>query len=290
MRQAVATQRLTTLIGFLRPHVGLQASAYVFVGAYLSGAGRSILSATTLTAAAVVALIVAFGFVLNDYMDRELDRIQKPDRPLPAGLVSPNEVGYLGGFTVVASLALSSWLAWPLMLLVWLNLLLTSAYSLWFKRTVLLGNLTIALLNSSIILFGAMAGAGLNPLVWSIATTTLLFSLAQEVLYTVADQDGDRQAGITTTAIFFGAEQSLQLVCIGLSLMLLSSFVPLALGAATPLYLILLLPCTLGPVLLRMIPLTRSTHPEAITAAVALIKQIRVSSLLPLLLLRPPLG
>ncbi|MFV9503124.1 MAG: UbiA family prenyltransferase [Oscillochloridaceae bacterium umkhey_bin13] len=289
-RYASQTRNLPALFNFLRPHVALQAAAYVFVGAYLSGAGWATFQVSTLTAAVAVALTVAFGFVINDYMDRELDRIQKPERPLPAGLVRLNDVRLLGAATVAATLMTASLLETPLMIWVWLNLLLTAAYSIWLKRTVFLGNLAIALLNSSIILFGASASGGLRPLVWSIAATTLLFSLAQEVLYTVDDYPGDRQAGIMTTAIFLGPTRALRLVQVLLVALVISSFVPLGLGSGSLFYLIMLLPCTLAPVALRLWPLTRQADPQAVSQAVALIKQVRASSLLPLLLLHPLVG
>ncbi len=280
--------RLWNLLAFLRPAIALQAATYVYVGAYLSGGSRQMTDGMLLTAALVVALTVSFGFVINDYADRELDRWQKPDRFLPAGLVRLEEAWAIAAMTALAALATAASLTASLQLLVWINLSLAVAYSFWLKRTVLLGNLLMATLNSSVILFGALAGAGLSPLVWSIAGTTWLFSLAQEVLYTVADRDGDDHAGIMTTAIYFGPHATLRLFRGLIIVAGLSAFVPLGLGYGSGFYLLLVLICTLGPIAFRLIPLSLHSDAGSLQVAVQTIKRVRAASLLPLLLLLPP--
>ena len=47
-------------------------------------------------AAASVALYAA-GVVLNDYFDRDLDRVERPERPVPSGRVTPRSALLLGG-------------------------------------------------------------------------------------------------------------------------------------------------------------------------------------------------
>jgi len=50
----------------------------------------------TLGLVAVSVLLYGAGVVLNDYYDRELDAVERPERPIPAGLVKPSEVLVLG--------------------------------------------------------------------------------------------------------------------------------------------------------------------------------------------------
>ena len=38
----------------------------------------------------IVLFITGAGNVINDYYDREIDAINQPDRPIPAGLISPS--------------------------------------------------------------------------------------------------------------------------------------------------------------------------------------------------------
>ncbi|MFF3065414.1 SCO3242 family prenyltransferase [Oerskovia sp. NPDC057915] len=53
------------------------------------------------------ACLYAGGMALNDYADRELDAVERPERPLPSGRVSPTQaLGVASGLTV-AGLALA---------------------------------------------------------------------------------------------------------------------------------------------------------------------------------------
>jgi 4-hydroxybenzoate polyprenyltransferase len=60
------------------------------------------------------ALLYAAGVVLNDLMDVERDREERPDRPLPAGRVSLRAARWLGGEMLLAGTALPCAMAWSL--------------------------------------------------------------------------------------------------------------------------------------------------------------------------------
>ncbi len=273
------------LLRFLRPQIALQALLYALLGFYLSGGVGLPLKHEDGVAALALLLIVSFGFVINDYADIELDRLSKPERSLPSGRVTLAQARLLAVLTAVAALLLAGWLANPLRLLIWSNLLLTTAYAFWLKRTLLLGNLTIAYLNSSVIVFGALSASGPNSRVWSVALIVLLYSVAQELLYTADDHAGDRAAGITTTAVALGVEQTLKLFRLCILLTALTALLPLCFGFASLAYILLLIPCLLGPIILWIIPFARSDAPQQLHAACRAVKWVRVSSLVPLVAL-----
>jgi geranylgeranylglycerol-phosphate geranylgeranyltransferase len=273
------------LLRFLRPQIALQALLYALLGFYLSGGVGLPLKYVDGVAALALLLIVSFGFVINDYADIELDRLSKPERSLPSGRVTLTQARLLAVLTALAALLLSGWLAKPLQLLIWSNLLLTTAYAFWLKRTPLLGNLTIAYLNSSVIVFGALSAGGPNGRVWSVALIILLYSVAQELLYTVDDYAGDRAAGITTTAVVLGAEQTLNLFRMCISLTALTALLPLYFGFASVAYALLLILCLLGPIILWIMPLAQHGAPQRLRAACQAVKWVRVSSLAPLVAL-----
>lgn len=279
-----------TLIAFLRPQIALQACLYALLGSYLSDQAGPQPETSSLVALLALALVIAFGFVSNDYVDLELDRLTKAERFLPSGRVTLSEARALGLLLVGAVLILSLWLTQPLQILLVANLLLTAAYSLRLKRTALLGNLSIAYLNSSIIVFGALIGVGTNQRVWSVAAVIFIYSLAQEVLYTVDDYAGDRQAGIMTTAIALGPEVALRLFRALITLAALSTLAPLGLGLITPfsIYSLLLLLCIFGPILLWIMPLARRGGAADVRRACQAVKWVRVSSLVPLIALAVP--
>jgi len=55
----------------------------------------------------VVFAITAAGNVFNDLCDLEIDRINRPDRPLPSGKVSPRAAGALAAALFAAGLVLA---------------------------------------------------------------------------------------------------------------------------------------------------------------------------------------
>ena len=273
------------LLCFLRPQIAFQALLYTLLGFALSGSVLLPSAQVTGIAALALLLIVCFGFVVNDYADVELDRLSKPERFLPSGRVTLPQARLLAVLMATVVLLLSGWLEHSLQLLIWSNLLLTTAYAFWLKRTPLLGNLTIAYLNSSVIMFGALAGSGPNSRVWSVALIVLLYSVAQELLYTVDDYAGDRDAGITTTAVVLGVEPTLKLFRLCIMLAVLTALLPLYLGFASVAYTLLLLPCLIGPIVLWIMPLVQPGAPQQLRVACQAVKWVRVSSLAPLLAL-----
>ena len=74
-------------------------------------AGGSIWSQMTLWLAIGLSLLYVAGMFLNDAFDQDIDAIERPDRPIPAGLVSANAVFAAGfglmlaglGFVLLAS-------------------------------------------------------------------------------------------------------------------------------------------------------------------------------------------
>jgi geranylgeranylglycerol-phosphate geranylgeranyltransferase len=285
---AMEQRRLSRISAFLklaRPQIALQGALYMVLGAYIGVGLPFAVDGQIALAALVVALIVAFGFVINDYADYELDRRSKPHRLLPMGEVALGEA--LQFAKLLALLALITALSLPLTLLLIAvgNLALTALYSLRLKRTVLLGNIAIAILNSSVLLFGALAGGVVNAAVISVASMSLLYTVAQEILYTVDDHRGDAEAGIVTTAGYFGVERSLVLFRSLITLAALAALLPWWGVGLHALYLVVVAATTILPILVVIVPLTWRADPGSITRACKLVKLVRVSSMLPLLLL-----
>jgi 4-hydroxybenzoate polyprenyltransferase len=59
-----------------------------------------------LTAASMI--LYASGTALNDVFDMEIDRVERPSRPLPSGRISRNVAAWLGGMGLLIGLALAS--------------------------------------------------------------------------------------------------------------------------------------------------------------------------------------
>jgi 4-hydroxybenzoate polyprenyltransferase len=88
--------------------------------------------------AAASMLLYAAGMALNDLIDLETDRLERPGRPLPAGLVSPAFAVSLGAAGLILG-PLLAWLSGSFGSLIVTALLATAilAYDAGLKRTVL---------------------------------------------------------------------------------------------------------------------------------------------------------
>ncbi len=143
----------------------------------------------------------------NELVDVELDRISKPHKPIPAGLVSRR-----GAFTVVllglVLMVLGS-LRFSLLagMLCGLGTGLGMAYSLWFKPTLwswLPYVLAIPLL--PIWVWEALASPDLTMfLLYPIAVPALI---AVHIAQSIPDIDGDRRAGITNLTVWLGERRA----------------------------------------------------------------------------------
>ncbi|HEY0803673.1 MAG TPA: UbiA family prenyltransferase, partial [Pseudonocardiaceae bacterium] len=95
----------TTIAELVRAPAALTVPGDTLAGA--AAAGRSSSSSTPLLAASSVCLYWA-GMALNDYADRDLDRDERPERPIPAGRVSPRTAAAIAGVLTATGLGLAA--------------------------------------------------------------------------------------------------------------------------------------------------------------------------------------
>jgi geranylgeranylglycerol-phosphate geranylgeranyltransferase len=161
---------------------------------------------------AAVFLISAATLVLNDYFDLAADRINAPDRPLPAGLVTPGEV--IGFSLVLAALGLiaSARLGVPALLVAVGVGVVGFLYNWRFKRTGLLGNGMVSFSVGMTFVFGGVAvGRPFQRLVWFFAVIGMLIDLGEEIAADALDMEGDRAMGSRSLALLWGREPAIRL-------------------------------------------------------------------------------
>ncbi|MDL5360381.1 geranylgeranylglycerol-phosphate geranylgeranyltransferase [Halalkalicoccus sp. NIPERK01] len=228
------------LLELVRPVNALVAGALTLIGAFVAGglAGAPIAAGA---AAGATVFATGAGNAINDYFDREIDRINQPGRPIPRGAVSPRgalvfSLALFAG-AVVLALALP-----PLAIAIALvNLLLLVAYTQVFKGLPGVGNAVVAALGGSTFLFGGAA-------VGNVTAPGVLFALAalstftREVIKDVEDVAGDREEGLNTLPIAIGERPALWVGVACLLVAVLASPLPYLLGALGVVYLLAVLP------------------------------------------------
>jgi len=192
-----------------RPLNTFIAAVSVFIAAFLSMNFR--LSSELLPAMIVVWLITAGANVINDVFDIEIDRINRPSRVLPSGRITIGQAR--GYYFLLNGLALLVGLRLPLVMILIMLAAMTGLYfySRYWKRMVLIGNFSVALISAATFLFGALAvndiRAGIYPAIFA-----FFFHLGREIVKDMQDVKGDLESGAKTFAAYYGLTASRTLI------------------------------------------------------------------------------
>ena len=221
-----AARTLVALCEIVRPGNVLITAFSVIVGAM---SAYTPIGYPLLVAMASAALISAGGYVINDVFDIEIDRINRPDRPIPRGDVTPIVATLWAATLLVSGVALSYLLGWPERAIAFGAAAGLVAYAAILKRTPLVGNLVVAAISGLTFLYGGLGGT--HPLM-SLAPAMLAggYHLGRELLKVVADEEGDTAGGATTASVAFGPTVTARLAAIALVAVIPASLAPFVWG------------------------------------------------------------
>lgn len=169
-------------------------------------------------------LIAAAGYIINDYFDLNIDRINKPKQLVVDRIIRRRWTILWHWILSGLGLLLSFYVSWrlrnPLIALGNLScVVLLYFYSTTFKRKLLIGNIIISLLTAWVILVlyvGEFLLKGLGDVYYRLLLSTLfkfaivyssfafLLSLIREVVKDIEDMDGDLKYGCRTMPIVWG--------------------------------------------------------------------------------------
>ena len=222
--------KIQGLFSLFRFELPLTAGVCVIFGELLAS-GRLPSAAEMLLGFLSVFCISAAALILNDYFDIEIDRINAPERALPAGLVTEREVVLL--FVVVSMLGfvtacMISLEAFIVVVLVWV---LGLFYNWRFKKSGLFGNLIVCIsVGMTFILGGIAVNKPFEPIVWFFAFWVMLIDLGEEIAADAMDMEGDREAGSHSLAVVLGRENALKISGKIFLLVVAASSIPFLLG------------------------------------------------------------
>ncbi len=175
--------------------------------------------------------IAAAGYIINDYFDVPMDKVNKPDKVLIGKHISPNEASNLHIVFSVLGIALAAFVAYQINSLKLALIQFVSVTVLWFyssqyKRKVLNGNIAISLLAAlslavvwiyaffklkedadAFLLFVKYYGF-VNRLILAYAFFSFILTFIRELLKDAEDVEGDRKAACSTFAVKYGLQYS----------------------------------------------------------------------------------
>jgi geranylgeranylglycerol-phosphate geranylgeranyltransferase len=240
----------------------------VLIGAVVAGGHLDAAWQTFLASFLVAALVAAGGNAINDYADQEIDRINRPDRPIPSGRMTPSRA-MITSFTLFAGgIALAVFLNPYCLFLACLNSLLLVLYAWGLKRRGLVGNLSIGYLVGSTFLFGGLAAAGpsVPSEVLILALMASLSTVGRELIKAIQDMEGDRRLGFRTFPLSHGTGKAAASAVGSILAAVAVSPLPYALGIFGWYYLV---PATasIAAFLAAAWTIARSRDPEAAAGA-----------------------
>ncbi len=202
-----AMLRLVRLLNVVMVAMGAALGALLVAGAAAFEGGALV---RTLLAAVAAALLAAGGNAFNDAADVEIDRINRPGRPVPSGRVSVAGAQRLWAGLTAAGVALAFVLSAAHGLVAVGAAGLLVLYSLRLKRAPLAGNVAVAALIGTVLVFGGLVvGPPLAAFVG--AAFAFLTTLAREVAKDVEDERGDAALHARTLPLVWGRTRSVRL-------------------------------------------------------------------------------
>ena len=207
-----------TLWELLRMRNGIIAFFGVLVGATLIHTAGAIIPGTKVLIAGLAAfLTTSAGNILNDYFDLEIDRINKPERPIPSGRISRSDAFMFSIVLFLLGLGFSKSVNDYCLSIASLNSLILIFYAKYSKKLLLVSNLGVSFLVASIFIFGVAATIqdGMNTLsmkeiklVAVITVCAFLMTLSREIIKDIEDIKGDEKTYAVTLPIKIGAKRA----------------------------------------------------------------------------------
>ena len=156
--------------------------------------------------------LTAASMVINDFYDKDIDAINEPGRPIPSGLIKPEEalvfasvltaIGFVAAFLTNTANPLATSLCFMTAIISWM---VSVAYVTVGKRTGLLGNFLVSACVAIPFIYGSLAVTNrieLNVLIF--ASMAFLSNTGREITKGIVDVRGDRIRSIQTLAVRYG--------------------------------------------------------------------------------------
>ncbi len=255
---------------------------------------------------AASVLIAAGGYVINDYFDLNIDRINKPKRLVIERIIKRRwAILWHLGFSI-AGVIISFYLSWksgnPLIGIInFLSVVLLWFYSTNFKRQLLVGNIIISLLTAWVVLvmyvyeskanFIDLSEPQINYItsVFKLAVVyggfAFIISLIREVVKDIEDMQGDMKYKCKTLPIVWGLNAAKLFVSVWLIVLLAAILILQVYALQLKWYWMVLYNAVtvLIPLLIILAKVVKATQSKDFGSISALIKTVMLAGILSML-------
>ena len=196
---------MKTLFAYLelaRPLNGIIAFISAWLGGMFASQGRmeNLVNIRLLLVSVSALVLLSAGNAINDYCDYNIDRINRPQRPLPSGRIRRRDALIFAILLVAIGIWLGALInrnATGIAILVFVALV---SYAFWLKRTPFVGNLVVSGLTGLTFIAGGVAIDSVRGTLVP-AIFAFLFTTAREVVKDLEDTEGDLKNNVKTLAV-----------------------------------------------------------------------------------------
>lgn len=199
------------LLRLVRPANVVLSLVVVALGGVLAVGGAAFAQGALtplLLAMASAAAVGAAANALNDVYDADIDRVNRPDRPVTSGLVSPRAARITWAGLSALSVVFGALVSAALATIAAASVAVLWLYNARLKGTPGPGNVVVAAVIAAAPLYGALAVGAVPPAVWAAVGLTFLLTLAREIAKDVEDVVGDVAGGARTLAVVWGERRA----------------------------------------------------------------------------------
>lgn len=200
----------------------------------------------------VVMLLNAAANCVNDICDIEIDKINRPNRPLPTGKLNISEVKIFAIILFIVGNIISFSLGiFPFIISLFIATPLMIIYAIKLKQIAIWGNLLVSFILGLAFIFAAGAFGnykiGIVP-----AVLAFLFTLIREIIKDMEDMIGDEQFDAKTLPVMIGIDKTKSIVVFLMFVLIIVILIPYLIGVYGVYYLIVVLISVGIPVLLMI--------------------------------------
>ncbi len=229
------SEKLKGFVQLTRPVNCLIAFLSIVAASIIAGAKED-LWFKTIIAGFVGAFVAAGANAINDYFDVEIDRINRPDRPIPRKAVSREEARFLWLVLSFVGLGLNIVLNQRALAIALVAVISLYFYSMVLKRTVLMGNIVVAVMTALAFAYGAVVVGKIERALMP-ALFAFLINFAREVVKDIEDVEGDAKKGAKTLAVRYGPKSGIAAASAALVALIGATIAAYVLGIYSALYL-----------------------------------------------------
>jgi len=204
-------------IGIMRPINDLMGSLTIIIGILNSRTGIDlfVLIFNLILGILTYFFISGAGMVINDVYDLDIDKVNRPERPLPSGKITLKQAKLLWISTSLIGMIIAI-IHSLIFNLGYLNILIAAIfvfigwlYAAWGKKSGFPGNLIVSFSFSIGLIYGAaLNNSNLPDYIYFFFLTSFFLLLSREVIKGCEDIEGDKKEGVNTLAIKIGIKRA----------------------------------------------------------------------------------